>query len=116
MNEAAGIMCGGMGKIGAELSRFGGFGGIGKGLSGAGRSLGLSMPNTLEPLMGGLMNPGSLGLGAAAGAFESVRRMADHAIGIQRGMQAPVWVPRRIRSWAVRRKVRASRWEKPNMS
>ena len=80
MNQAAEIVKSGVGKIGASLSRFGGFGGAFGGVAG---KLGLSMPGELGGLMGGMANPGMMGLGAAGGLYATVQAFAAKAKELQ---------------------------------
>jgi len=84
MNRAREIVKGGVGAIGGDLSRFGGFGGA---FGGVGSKLGLSMPSQLGDLVGGFKAPGMMGLGAAAGLYATVQKFAGDAQELQRNSQ-----------------------------
>ena len=85
MAEARQIVQTGVGRIGAELSKFGGFGGI------AGK-MGFSMPS-FGGLGGlsGLAGPGAImgaGVGAAAAIYGSMQESAQFARGLQLSAEA----------------------------
>ena len=78
MRQANQVLKGSLGEMQSTMSRLGGFGGV------AGK-FGLSLPSGLSGALGGLANPGVLGIGAAAGLFGFSQKAASDAKEISHG-------------------------------